>query len=166
MDEAGLSTSDVRQWMNLKAGEYLINGSGGIGWAVAGSVGVALGQDKRQIVAVIGDGSALYASEALWTAEHHGAKMLTVILSNRRYATLNAAASKLAGGPLRSFTIEPPVIDFSGLATLYGWRYARASTEAELSATIKSLGKRLARNTLLELKLDPSITPVTASRHF
>ena len=166
VDEAGLSTSDVRQWMNLKAGEYLINGSGGIGWAVAGSVGVALGQDKRQIVAVIGDGSALYASEALWTAEHHGAKMLTVILSNRRYATLNAAASKLAGGPLRSFTIEPPVIDFSGLATLYGWRYARASTEAELSATIKSLGKRLARNTLLELKLDPSITPVTASRHF
>jgi benzoylformate decarboxylase len=165
-DESGLSTSDVRQWMNLKAGEYLINGSGGIGWAVAGSVGAAIGAHKRQVVAVIGDGSALYASEALWTAEHHGTKMLTVILSNRRYATLNAAASKLAGGPLKSFTIEPPVIDFSGLATLYGWRYAKVDSEAALKATLKMLGKRLTRNTLLELKLDPAVTPLTASRHF
>ncbi len=166
VDEAGLSTSDVRQWMNLNAGEYLINGSGGIGWAVAGSVGAAIGRQERQIVAVIGDGSALYASEALWSAEHHGTKMLTVILSNRRYATLNAAATKLAGGPLKSFTIEPPVIDFSGLARLYGWRYVRATSEAELTSAIKTLGKRLARNTLLELKLDPAITPLTASRHF
>ena len=166
VDEAGLSTSDVRQWMNLKAGEYLINGSGGIGWAVAGSVGAAIGQSQRQIVAVIGDGSALYASEALWSAEHHGTKMLTVILSNRRYATLNAAATKLAGGPLKSFTIEPPVIDFSGLARLYGWRYVKAGSETQLTAAIKTLGKRLTRNTLLELTLDPSITPLTASRHF
>jgi benzoylformate decarboxylase len=62
VDEAGLSTSDVRQWMNLKAGEYLINGSGGIGWAIGGSVGAAIAQLKRknarQVVAVIGDGSA------------------------------------------------------------------------------------------------------------
>lgn len=166
VDEAGLSTSDVRQWMNLKAGEYLINGSGGIGWAIGGSVGAAIGQDKRQIVAVIGDGSALYASEALWSAGHHGTKMLLVILSNRRYATLNAAATKLAGGPLRSFTIEPPVIEFSGLAKLYGWRYAEASNEGEFESALKTLGKRLAANTLLELKLDPTLMPVTASRHF
>jgi benzoylformate decarboxylase len=156
--------------MNLKAGEYLINGSGGIGWAIGGSVGAAIatkaGQNKRQVVAVIGDGSALYASEALWSAEHHGTKMLLVILSNRRYATLNAAATRLAGGPLRSFTIEPPVIDFSGLAKLYGWGYASASSENELDAALKPLGHRLNRNTLLELKLDPALTPVTASRHF
>ena len=166
VDESGLSTSDVRQWMALKAGEYLINGSGGIGWGLAASVGAAIGKNKRQIVAVIGDGSALYASEALWTAEHHGTKILLVILSNRRYATLNAAASKLAGGPLKSFTIEPPVIDFSGLAKLYDWRYANASNESEFAAALSSLAGGLKHNTLLELKLDPSLMPVTASRHF
>jgi benzoylformate decarboxylase len=166
VDEAGLSTSDVRQWMNLKAGEYLINGSGGIGWAIGGSVGAAIGRRERQIVAVIGDGSALYAAEALWSAAHHGTRMLLVILSNRRYATLNAAATRLAGGPLKSFTLEPPVIDFSGLATLYGWRYAAASNEREFDTALKSFGKRLAANTVLELKLDPALMPVTASRHF
>lgn len=166
VDESGLSTSDVRQWMELAAGEYLINGSGGIGWGLAASVGVAIGCGKRQVVAVVGDGSSLYASEALWTAAHHGTKLLLVVLSNRRYATLNAAAGRLAGGALASFTIEPPVLDFSGLAKLYGWHHMQAATERELDAGLKSLGSSLKTNTLLELKLDPAVQPVTASRHF
>jgi 2-succinyl-5-enolpyruvyl-6-hydroxy-3-cyclohexene-1-carboxylate synthase len=57
------------------------------------------------------------------------------------------------------------VLDFSGLATLYGWNYARASTEEELTALLAD-NKALAGNTVLELKLDPAVKPVTASRHF
>ena len=166
VDESGLSTSDVRQWMQFPAGEYLINGSGGIGWGLAAAVGAAIGKPKRQVVAIIGDGSALYASEALWTAAHHGAKLLLVILSNRRYATLNEAASRLTGKALGLFTLEPPVIDFSGLATLYGWRYAIAASESELDEFISTLRGKIKANTLLELKLDPAVKPVTASRHF
>jgi len=166
IDESGLSTSDVRQWMKLPAGEYLINGSGGIGWGLAASVGTALGNRKRQVVAIIGDGSALYASEALWTAAHHGTKLLLVILSNRRYSTLNEAAGRLTGKPLDLFAIEPPVIDFSGLATLYDWKYAKAASESELDAVLSKLRGKVRSNTLLELKLDPSVKPVTASRHF
>ncbi|MBI3067916.1 MAG: thiamine pyrophosphate-binding protein [Betaproteobacteria bacterium] len=166
VDEAGLSTSDVRQWMQLPAGEYLINGSGGIGWGLAAAVGAALACRGRQVVAVIGDGSALYASEALWTAEHHGTRMLLVILSNRRYSTLNEAAGRLTGGALDLFTIEPPVIDFSGLATLYGWSYAQASTEEQLDVFLAAARRGIGKNTLLELKLDPAVKPVTASRHF
>jgi benzoylformate decarboxylase len=166
IDESGLSTSDVRQWMQLDAGRYFINGSGGIGWGLAAAVGAAIGAHGHQVIALIGDGSALYASEALWTASHHQARMTLVVISNRRYATLNEAAGRLAGGPLRSFTIEPPVIDFSGLATLYDWDYTRAATEQELDAWLASRNGRLTRNALLELALDPTIKPVTASRHF
>ncbi len=166
VDESGLSTSDVRQWMKLPAGDYLINGSGGIGWGLAAAVGAAISNPKRQIVAVIGDGSALYASEALWTASHHATEILLVILSNRRYATLNEAAGRLAGGALHAFTIEPPVIEFSGLATLYDWDYAAASSESQLDIFLAAMRNRISRNTLLELKLDPSVKPVTASRHF
>ena len=166
IDESGLSTSDVRQWMRLPAGDYLINGSGGIGWGLAAAVGAALGHPQRQVVAIIGDGSALYAAEALWTAAHHRTKILLVILSNRRYSTLNEAASRLTGKPLDLFTIEPPVIDFSGLATLYDWKYAKAATESELCAFISSARSKIKANTLLELKLDPAVKPVTASRHF
>ena len=166
LDESGLSTSDVRQWMKLPAGDYFINGSGGIGWGLAAAVGAAIARPERQVVAVIGDGSALYASEALWTGAHSGTRVLLVILSNRRYATLNEAARRLAGGELASFTLEPPVIAFSGLAALYGWRYARASSEADLQAFLAATPQRIECNTLLELELDPELKPVTASRHF
>jgi benzoylformate decarboxylase len=166
IDESGLSTSDVRALMKLAAGDYLINGSGGIGWAVPAAVGAALARRDRDVVAVVGDGSALYASEALWTAGHCEARMLLVVLSNRRYATLNEAAGRLAGGSMRAFTIEPPVLDFSGLATLHGWRYMRAATERELDRALGRIGERIERNTLLEIELDPRLKPVTASRHF
>jgi benzoylformate decarboxylase len=166
VDESGLSTSDVRQWMRLPAGRYLINGSGGIGWGLPAAVGTAVAQPDRLTVAVIGDGSALYASEALWTAAHYRARLLLVILSNRRYATLNEAAQRLTGNTLTAFTLEPPVLDFSGLATLYGGHYASASTERELIRALDTLSHSDQRITLLELKLDPALKPVTASRHF
>lgn len=166
VDESGLSTSDVRQWMRLPAGGYLINGSGGIGWGLAAAVGAALGNAGRQVVAVIGDGSALYASEAMWTAQHHRTRVLLVILANRRYATLNEAAGRLTGRALELFTIEPPVIDFGGLAALYGWSYARVATEEQLDIFLAAHARASRENTLLELVLDPAVKPVTASRHF
>jgi len=165
-DEAGLSTSDVRQWMPCKSGDYIINGSGGIGWGLAASVGGAIGRDDRQVVCIVGDGSSLYASECLWTAGNRGTRQLTVVLSNRRYATLNAAASKLTGHDLDLFSIEPPVLDFSGLAALYGLDFVRARSQDELEAALQRLGGRVERNTLLELVFENNVQPVTASRHF
>lgn len=165
-DEGGLSTSDVRQWMTAATGEYFINGSGGIGWGLAASVGGAIGRNDRQVMCIVGDGSALYASEALWSAANQNTRLLIVVLSNRRYATLNAAASKLAGHEFDLFSIAPPTIDFAGLAAMYGFAFTRASDEHQLTAALASIGNAPARNTLLELVFDPRLKPVTASRHF
>ncbi|MCA3118689.1 MAG: thiamine pyrophosphate-binding protein [bacterium] len=165
-DESGLSTSDVRQFIDARAGEYLINGSGGIGWALAAAVGGALVRPERQVLAVVGDGSSLYASEALWTAVHRGARLLLVVLSNRRYATLNEAAGRLADGPIDLFSLEPPVLDFSGLAKLHGLAFSRCDSEAELADFLLRSGGHVEASTLLELRFDPSIAPVMAARHF
>ena len=165
-DEAGLATSDVRQWMHCRAGDYVTNGSGGIGWGLAAAVGAALGAAGRQVIALIGDGSALYASEALWSAVHHDARLLLVILSNRRYATLNAAATRLSGGPMAAFTLEPPVLDFAGLAALHGVDFLRVRDPQALDAALARCAHGLARSTLLELVLDPASVPLAASRHF
>jgi len=165
-DEAGLSTSDIREHMQCAAGDYITNGSGGIGWGLAAAVGGALGRPERQVLAIIGDGSALYAAEALWSAAHHGAAMLLVVLSNRRYATLNAAATRLAGGALDAFTLEPPALDFAGLAALHGFRFMRAHGHAALTQVLQGWNGRVPENTLLEFVLDADLVPVAASRHF
>ena len=120
----------------------------------------------RQASEIIGDGSALYASEALWTAAHRRTHLLVVVLANGRYATLNEAAGRLAGHPLKAFSIEPPRLDFSGLATLYGWKYHAIASEAELNRFLDQSGRTITANTLVEIALDPAVKPVMASRHF
>ena len=60
----------------------------------------------------------------------------------------------------------PPALDFAGLAQLHGWAYMAAADETELAAGLARLGRTLKRNTLLELRLDPALKPITASRHF
>lgn len=165
VDESGLSTSDVKQWLAASAGDYYINGSGGIGWGLAASVGMALARPAREVVAIVGDGSTLYNSEALWTAARHGARHTLVVLSNRRYATLNAGAARVVGKPeLGLYSLEPPVIDFAGLAMLYGYRYCAVDSEAGLAKALESAGA--APRTLIDIRLDPAIKPVTAARHF
>ena len=163
VDESGLSTSDVKQWLSARSGYYFINGSGGIGWGLAASVGIALARPDREVVALIGDGSSLYNSEALWTAGHHDARHTLVVFSNRRYATLNEGAARVVGKPeLGLYSLEPPVLDFSGLAKLYGYAYVAVDSEASLEAATKSTSRR----TLIDLKLDPSVKPAAAARHF
>jgi benzoylformate decarboxylase len=165
VDESGLSTSDVKQWLTARAGDYFINGSGGIGWGLAASVGIALARPEREVVAIVGDGSCLYNSEALWTAAHHGARHTLVVLSNRRYATLNEGAARIVGKPeLALYSLEPPVIDFAGLAQLYGYRYWRTDSETSLAQALSS--SRAALRTLINVHLDPSLKPLTAARHF
>jgi Thiamine pyrophosphate enzyme, C-terminal TPP binding domain/Peptidase dimerisation domain len=41
--------------------------SGGLGWGLPAAVGVALAE-KQPVVCLIGDGSAMYSIQALWTA--------------------------------------------------------------------------------------------------
>jgi thiamine pyrophosphate-dependent acetolactate synthase large subunit-like protein len=113
----------------------------------------------------VGDGSALYNSEALWSAAHHEARHTLVVLSNRRYATLNEGAARVVGRPeLRLYSLEPPVIDFSGLARLYGYHYCAVDSEASLAqALAPSPGTP---RTLIDVRIDPALKPVAAARHF
>ena len=44
---------------------------GGIGWGLPAAIGVKLALPDRPVVALIGDGSAMYTFQALWTAAHY-----------------------------------------------------------------------------------------------
>src|SRR5262249_60560355 len=42
--------------------------SGGLGYSLPAAIGMALGRGERRTVCLIGDGSAMYSIQALWTA--------------------------------------------------------------------------------------------------
>jgi benzoylformate decarboxylase len=68
--------------------EYYGQRSGGIGQALPGALGVKLARPDRAVVAVSGDGSAMYSIQALWTAAHHDIAVVFVIVHNREYRIL------------------------------------------------------------------------------
>jgi benzoylformate decarboxylase len=49
---------------------------------------VKVAHPDRPVVALSGDGSAMYSIQALWTAAHHRLDILFVIVSNREYRIL------------------------------------------------------------------------------
>jgi benzoylformate decarboxylase len=111
--------------------------SGGLGWGLPAAAGVALGKPGARVIALIGDGSAMYAIQALWSAAQIGLPMTTVILRNRRYGALHEFA--------RLFGYEPdeqvpgtdlPDLDFIGLAAAQGVRGLRVEHADQLRAAL------------------------------
>jgi benzoylformate decarboxylase len=107
--------------------------SGGLGYGMPASVGVALGKPGTRVVCLIGDGSSMYSIQALWSAAQHQLPITFLILNNRRYAALQDFA------PVFGFSAsdvvqgtELPGIDFQSLARGMGCAAARVSDAAEL----------------------------------
>ena len=115
--------------------------SGGIGFAIAGAIGIGLAQPQRPLVAIIGDGSAMYSIQALWTAAHLALPITYIICNNRSYRILKERllAFKGMAATNQSFTgmdFRDPPIDFVALAQSMG---VRAQRIAELDAFAPAL---------------------------
>lgn len=78
---------------------FLSAAMGGLGFALPAAIGVRMALPRRPVVAVVGDGSALYQIQALWTAVHYGVGVLFVVLANGRYAIMDRLAEQQGGPP-------------------------------------------------------------------
>ncbi len=122
--------------------------SGGIGFGIAGAVGIKLALPQRPLLAVIGDGSAMYSIQALWTAAHLKLPITFVIANNRSYRILkqrlhayNGPAAARDQYPGMDFN-DPP-IDFPALAQSLGVK-ARSITDPQ--ELVPALQQALAGN--------------------
>ena len=107
--------------------------SGGIGFAIGGAIGISLAHPERRVVAIIGDGSAMYGVQALWTAAHLDLPVTYVIANNRSYRILKERI--VAYGGRESFAgmdLRNPEIDFAALAESLGVPAQRVSAPDEI----------------------------------
>jgi benzoylformate decarboxylase len=98
---------------------------GGIGWGLPTALGVKLALGDRPVVALVGDGSALYAIQGLWTAAHYGLAVVFVICNNGGYRILKQRTHALQsfsakGNRYIGMDLEEPTVDFVGLARSLG----------------------------------------------
>ena len=131
--------------------------SGGIGWALPAAVGIQLAQPDRPVVALVGDGSAMYSIQALWTAANMKAPVTYVILDNQGYRIIKQRLKAFHGNETfigMDFT-DPP-IDFVELAHSMG---VPAQRITEPGAVRPALEAAIASNgpTLLDVMVDRSV---------
>ena len=133
---------------------FLSAAMGGLGFALAGATGVRMALPERPVVAVVGDGSALYGIQALWSAAHYGVGPLFVILSNGGYAIMDRLAERQGGrGAWPGFDV-----DIAGLARAQGCDARRISEHGELLQTLDDVIPTLAHRDQ-PLLLDVVIAP-------
>ncbi len=99
LEEAPVDRPDIHD--RLPAREplgYLSAAQGGLGFAMPAAAGVKMALPDRPVVAVVGDGSALYGVHAAWSAVHYGVGPLWVVLSNGGYVVMDRLAEKHGGG--------------------------------------------------------------------
>ena len=122
--------------------------SGGIGFAMAGAVGISIALPGRPVVAIVGDGSAMYSIQALWTAAHLKLPITYVIPNNRSYRILKERlVSFRMTDKFVGMDMNDPAIDFVTLAQSMGVPAQRITDPADvgpaLRESVKSGGPRL-----------------------
>jgi benzoylformate decarboxylase len=114
---------------------------GGIGWGIPAALGVKLALGDRPVVALIGDGSAMYAFQGLWTAAHYGLAVVFVICNNSEYRILKQRTYALQSFSARAdryigMDLEEPAVDFVGLARSLGVPGERVEKTREVKQAI------------------------------
>ena len=106
-----------------------------------GALGVKVAHPDRPVVALSGDGSAMYSIQALWTAAHHDLEILFVIISNREYRVLKhnldvyrQRFDAQSDRPYPHMDLTDPVLGFVEMARGMGVQGRRARLTASSRA--------------------------------
>lgn len=116
---------------------YLALTGGSCGQGLPLALGAAIACPGRKVVALVGDGSAMYTFQALWTQAQLGLDIVTVIYANDGYRILEAEFAHRVGAASRSLAFGTSTIDWVGLAQSLGVPASRATTAEELVGALR-----------------------------
>jgi benzoylformate decarboxylase len=144
VDESITASIDLARTVDFDGpGSYVGARGGGIGQALPGALGVKLAHPDRPVVALSGDGSAMYSIQALWTAAHHDLAVVFLILNNREYRILkhnmDTYRQRFGAKPDRSYPnmdLVSPDLGFVDMARGMGVEAARVSKPDELRSAL------------------------------
>jgi benzoylformate decarboxylase len=165
VEEALSSAPGIRQLIKSDDPQsYFGLRGGGIGWGLPATIGVKLALPNRPVVGLIGDGSAMYTVQGLWTAARYRIDAVFVILNNTSYRILKQRLHNMRGLAEQAdsyvgMELLDPKIDFVGLARSLGIKAERAKTVHEATDLI---GQALKNGgaTLIDVELDRAFKPM------
>ena len=165
VDEAISSAGGLHRFLkNSDPLSFFGNRGGGIGWGLPAAIGVQLAAPDRRVVALIGDGSAMYSIQALYTAARERIPVVFMIINNRSYRILKQRTNAMKSFAAQTDTyvgmdLTNPAIGFMDLARAFGL----AAYQAESLAHVRELlaGAMASTSpTLIEVEVDRSFKPL------
>jgi benzoylformate decarboxylase len=136
--------------------------SGGLGYSLPAAVGMALGKPKQRTVCLIGDGSAMYSIQALWTAAHRKLPLTVVVINNSGYGAMRSFSQVMQVRNVPG--LELPGIDFVKLAEGMGCDAVRVTKAAELGAALKH-ALAFKGTSLVEVVVDSAVPLLYAQKN-
>ncbi|TLY83374.1 MAG: benzoylformate decarboxylase, partial [Gammaproteobacteria bacterium] len=136
MEEAPSSRGPMHDYLPmLEPDSFYTCASGGLGHGLPAAVGVALARSDRKVIALLGDGSAMYSIQGLWSAAELALPVAFVIVNNRGYRALDefAAHFGLATPPGTHLAH----LDFCALARAQGVEAVRVRQCTELDGALR-----------------------------
>jgi acetolactate synthase-1/2/3 large subunit len=136
----------------------LINNMGGsIGYGTPVATGAALACPDRRVFCMVGDGSAMYTIQSLWTQAREGLNITTVIFANRTYAILKAEYANMGAGTpgaqaMAMIDIDRPTIDWVAMAKSMGVPALAVETAEDFTRAMQN-SARESGPSLIEVRL-------------
>ena len=135
--------------------------SGGLGFGLPAAVGMALGRPGVRTVCLIGDGSAMYSIQALWTAAQRKLPLTVVVINNQGYGAMRSFSQVMQVRNVPG--LDLPGIDFVRIAEGIGCDAVRVTKSSELAPALK---RGLAHKgvSLIEVMVDAAVPLLYAQK--
>jgi benzoylformate decarboxylase len=142
VNESITAGGTLRAWLKLQDEKSFFQAKGGgLGFGLPAVVGVKLALPQRPVVGLIGEGSAMYAIQGLWTAAHYDLPAVFVICNNAQYRILKsgllAFSEPAKQGKFVGMDLVQPEIDFVALAESLGVSAERVTKPNDVGPALR-----------------------------
>ena len=163
VEEAPSHRPAMQKFMPMRGQDsFYTMASGGLGYGLPASVGIALGTPGRRTVCLIGDGSAMYSIQALWTAAQRRLPLTVVVINNAGYGAMRSFSQVMQVRNVPG--LDLPGIDFVAIAQGLGCDAVRVSKASELTPALKR-GLAHDGTSLIEVTVDAAVPVLYSQKH-
>jgi benzoylformate decarboxylase len=162
VEEAPSHRPAMQKFMPMRGQDsFCTMASGGLGFGLPAAVGTALGRPGIRTVCLIGDGSAMYSIQALWTAAQRKLPLTVVVINNSGYGAMRSFSQVMQVRNVPG--LDLPGIDFVAIAQGMGCDAVRVSQSSELGAALKR-GLAHHGTSLIEVMVDSAVPLLYAKK--
>ena len=120
--------------------DWLFGTGGSIGRGIPEATGAAIACPDRKVLSLVGDGSAMYTIQGLWTQARENCDVVTVIYANQTYAILHGELRNVGANPGPKahdmFDLDRPNLNFVDMARGMGVDAVRAETAEQFNRAL------------------------------